>query len=54
MRCWRKRLPYWRGLKDPKLWSPSKKRSPQEMRRDNGPSRRLGRSNWGSTTEVLQ
>jgi len=39
-----------RGLKDPRLQSPSKKRSPPEMRRGNGPPRRLGRS----TTEVPQ
>ena len=48
----RKRPPYWRELKDPRLQDPSKRRSLLEMRRDNSPLRRLGGSNWGSTTGV--
>ena len=52
MRCQRKMLSYWRGLKDPRLWGPNARRSPPEIRRDNGPPRRLGGSNWGNTMEV--
>ena len=54
MRCYRKRPSYWRGLKDPRSQGPSARRSPQEMSRSNGPSRRLEGSNWGSTVGVLQ
>jgi len=37
-------------LEDPRLWSPNARRSPLEMRRGNGPPRRLG----GGTVEVPQ
>jgi len=42
------------GAKDPRSWGPSEKRLPPEMRRCNGPPRRLGGSNWGSTARVPQ
>jgi len=41
----RKRLPYWRGLKDPRLWDLSIRKSLPEMRRYNGPLKRLEGSN---------
>ena len=53
-RCQRKRLLYQRGLKDPRLWNPSTRKLLLEIRRGNGPPKRLERSNWGSTAEVPQ
>ena len=47
-----KRPPYWRGLKNPRLWGPSTKTLLPETRRGNSPLRRLKGSNQGSTTEV--
>ena len=49
-RCQRKRPPYQRGLKDSRLWGPSTRRLLPEIRRGNGPPKRLE----GSTAEVPQ
>jgi len=41
-------------LKGPRLWDLSTKRSPPEMRRDNGSLRKLKKSNQKSIAGVLQ
>ena len=41
-------------VKDPRLWGPSTRRSPLEMRRGNGPPRSLEESNRRSTMGIPQ
>ena len=54
MRCQRKKLSYWRRLKNPRLWGLNARRLPPEIRRGNSSLRRLKKSNRRSTTEVPQ
>jgi len=50
----RKRLPYWKGLKNPRSQDLSAKKLPPEIRSGNGSPRRLEESNQRNTMEMPQ